>query len=378
MSPLARSSKNPLARWWWRMDQPTYILLFILFLLGAAISLTASGAVAGTYEVDPYYFARRQFIFLFAGFCGMTFLSFLSPSVVTRLGFLLFLGGLGGVISTFFMGVDVKGATRWIEIGGFSLQPTEFLKPGFIMVTAWLMAERKHTPHMKDLAISCILTACVCTLVLLQPNVSMVMLIGMVWGVQIFLAGVPILIFLPFIFVGSGALAVGYMMFPHVRERLERFLDPTSGDTYQVDQAREAFLSGGFFGRGAGEGIVKHHLPDAHTDFVFAVIGEEFGIIMCLLLLALYGWIAARGFQRILQRDNLFLMTAAGGLLTLFAFHALINAGVVLQVLPTTGMTLPFISYGGSSTLSMSITMGFLLALLKREEGESLKRKKRF
>ena len=370
---LFRVSRHPLVRWWWRIDRVVVVLILLLMVIAAAVSMTASSAVAASYHVDPYYFARRQALFLSAALPVMFVNSLLSPRGVRNVGTLLYALAFAGVVATIAIGADVKGSQRWIDVGAFRLQPSEFVKPAFAIVTAWLLSGRTADQRLVGFLISIGLLGAMGILYLMQPDFGMFMITSLVWFGQMFLANLsPILLIAMMALVAMSA-GTGYLLLPHVRSRVSRFLDPASGDSYQVDQAREAFLSGGLFGRGPGEGIVKHSLPDVHTDFVFAVIGEEFGIIACSLIVLLYVVIVVRCFSRLLDRDDRFTLLAGSGLLLLFSLQTIINMAVALNLMPTTGMTLPFISYGGSSTLSLAILVGFLLALT-RKGGEGEKR----
>jgi cell division protein FtsW len=365
---MFRQSRHPLVRWWWEMDRTAVFIIVVLMLAGIVAVSTASVAVAKTYAVGPYYFALRQMLYAVCALVMMLLMSTLQPAGIKRMGLLLFALAFVGTLLTFGIGVEVKGARRWLDIFGQSVQPTEFLKPALIVLTAWLLEDGRRGIRLKGFMLSIILIGAVALPVLFQPNFGMVLAMGSVWFAQVFMAGMPLLWLLPL--MGSGVLVTlsAYLMFPHVRDRIERFLNPEGNDTYQVDQAMDAIMSGRWFGRGAGEGVVKHTLPDAHTDFIFAVIVEEFGIIVGLILMGLYLLLVWRGFQRLVNQDDRFLLLAGGGLLTLIALHVCVNVGVALQLVPTTGMTLPFISYGGSSSFAMAIAFGFLLALLRKRK----------
>ncbi len=366
-----RQSRHPVVRWWWEMDRVAVLLVALMMIAGVVAVSTASVAVAKTYNVGPYYFAVRQMMYLGIAFALMLGMSTLSPAAMKRLAVLLFIAGFGGTLLTFVIGTEVKGARRWLDIAGQSVQPTEFLKPALIILTAWLLQNGERKTRFVGFLLSIGLISVVALPVLAQPNFGMALAMGTVWFAQVFLAGMPLLWLMPLVGLGLTVIVVSYTLLPHVRDRIERVLNPESNDTYQVDQAMEAIMSGHLFGRGAGEGVVKHTLPDAHTDFIFAVVVEEFGIIVGLLLMSLYLFLMWRGFSRLMAmsntQDDRFVLLAGGGLLTLISLHACVNVGVALQVLPTTGMTLPFISYGGSSSLAMAIAFGFLLALLRKQ-----------
>lgn len=363
---LFRQSRHPLVRWWWEMDRVVVVLVLVIMAIGAVAVASASVAVAGKYNVGPYYFAVRHLLFLVVALFVMMGMTVLKPVGMKKIGLALFVLAYIGTLLTFVIGVEVKGARRWIEIAGQSVQPTEFMKAGLIVVTAWLLSSREKVTRWQGYLASIALIGAVALPVLLQPNFGMVLALGFVWFAQVFMAGLPLLWLVPLVASGLLVIVGAYTMLPHVRDRLERFVNPEGSDTYQVDQAFEAISSGHIWGRGAGEGVVKHTLPDAHTDFVFAVIVEEFGIVAGVAIMGVFMALVWRGFSRLLRQDDTFTLLAGGGFLTLLALHVAVNIGVSLHVLPTTGMTLPFISYGGSSTLAMALTVGFLLALLRK------------
>jgi cell division protein FtsW len=363
---MFRQSRHPLVRWWWEMDRASVMLILVIMAIGAVAVSTASPAVAKTYQVGPYYFAERHILYLGCALGVMMAMTMLKTNGVKRVGVLLFILAYVGTLLTFVIGTEVKGARRWLDIAGQSIQPTEFMKAGLIIVTAMLLSSQEKLGRFQGYAVSILIMAGVGLPVLLQPNFGMMLAMCSVWFAQVFMAGLPLLWLLPLFGMLLLTVMGAYTMLPHVRDRMERFLNPESNDTYQVDQAYEAIASGHIWGRGAGEGVVKHTLPDAHTDFIFAVIVEEFGIVVGLLLMFIFMALVWRGFSRLLRQDDRFTLLAGGGFLTLIAIHVGVNIGVALHVLPTTGMTLPFISYGGSSTIAMALVMGFLLALLRR------------
>ncbi|NBX86435.1 MAG: cell division protein FtsW [Proteobacteria bacterium] len=364
---LFRQSRHPIVRWWWEMDRVSVITLLVIMLCGAVAVTTASVAVAKTYNVGAYYFALRQYVFLGVAAGLMVVLTGLKPVGVQRLGMILFGVAFVGLLLTFVLGVEVKGAKRWLEIAGQSVQPTEFLKPALIILTAMLLAHDEPQRRLQGFLVSIVLMAMVAIPVLLQPNFGMVLAMGTVWFAQVFMAGLPLLWLAPLVAGGLCVVVGSYMLLPHVRDRLERFVNPGASDTYQIDQASEAIMAGHLWGRGAGEGVVKNQLPDAHTDFIFAVVVEEFGILVGLMLMGLFLFLVLRGFSRVVEQDDRFVLLAAGGLLTLVSLHVCVNIGVALHLVPTTGMTLPFVSYGGSSTFAMALVFGLLLALLRKQ-----------
>jgi cell division protein FtsW len=364
---IFRQSRHPLVKWWWEMDRVSVFILVCIMGLGALAVTTASVAVAKTYSVGPYYFGIRHYLFLLLALGTMLAMTVLRPPGVRRVGLILLLVAYAGLILTFVMGVEVKGARRWISIAGQTIQPTEFLKPGLILVTAWLLSAEDMKQRTRGFVVSIALMALVGLPVIMQPNFGMALAMGSVWFAQVFLAGMPLLWLAPLVGLGLCVVALSYLLLPHIRDRLDRFLNPDSTDTYQIDQASEAIASGHLFGRGAGEGVVKQTLPDAHTDFIFAVLVEEFGILLGLIVMLLFLTLIMRGFRRVAGHEERFVVLAVGGLLTLVALHVCVNVGVALHLVPTTGMTLPFISYGGSSTFAMALVFGFLLALLRKQ-----------
>ena len=360
-------SNHPFAHWWRCVDRGALVLLFLLLAFSAAVSFSASGAVADSFNVDTTYFARRQILFLLGAVPVMLFFSFLSVPGVRNLAIIVFLVALTGVIFTVLNGAEVKGAQRWIEVLGARLQPSELLKPTFVVVTGWLMSAATPEGRIKGFFLSGVLLFAIALFLLMQPDFGMLLLVSLIWFGQMFFANLAPVLLLGLLGIVVAVMSIGYVFLPHVRVRLMGFLDPTTGDSYQVDRAQQAFVDGGLFGRGPGEGVVKNLIPDAHTDFILAVIAEEFGIVGCMVLLVLYGLLLMRLFTKLIEAEDRFTTLAGSGLLLLFGAQVMINMGVALNLLPTTGMTLPFISYGGSSMLAMAVTMGFLLALTRRK-----------
>jgi cell division protein FtsW len=366
---IARNDTSVLGRWWWTVDRWTLAALITLAVLGLLMALSASPPVAERIGADPMHFVRKQAILLIPALLIMVLVSLMDPRSVRRLALLMLAGAMVLLVGTLLVGAEIKGATRWISLGGLSVQPSEFVKPAFAVVAAWLFAARRLGEPIPGYSLACGLFLAVIGLLLLQPDVGQAAVVTAIFGAQFFLAGLPMILVLLLILGGIGLLVGAYFVFPHVQSRIDRFLDPAAGDTYQVDKAREAFMNGGFFGRGPGEGTVKAHLPDSHSDFVFAVAGEEFGMIACLIIVALFAFIVLRGFARVLQDDDLFVVVAATGLLVQFGLQALINMASTLSLIPTKGMTLPFISYGGSSLMALGLGMGMLLALTRKRPG---------
>jgi cell division protein FtsW len=371
MSTLSftRIDQSPVARWWWTVDRWTLLALAILIGFGALLTMAASPAVAEHIGTDSMHFVRRQLALLPVAVLLMFLVSLQSPRTIRRLAVIGFLIATALVVLTFFIGVEIKGARRWISLPGMSLQPSEFIKPTFAVVTGWLLSEGKLRENFPGPAIAAGLFVVVVGLLIRQPDLGMAVVISAVWFAQFFLVGLRL--YWVGIGLASGAvgLAGAYAFLPHVTSRIDRFLDPSSGDSYQVDRSIEAFMNGGMWGRGPGEGTVKEWLPDAHADFVFAVAGEELGLVACLVIVLIFAFIVLRGFSRVFQENNLFVVLSATGLFVQFGLQAVINMASSLHLMPTKGMTLPFISYGGSSLLALGLGMGMALALTRRRFG---------
>jgi cell division protein FtsW len=362
---VSRVESTPFAAWWWTVDRLMLAALIVLMLAGIVLSLAASPPVAARLGLDPFYFVNRHILFLIPALIVLLATSLLSARNIRRLALVVFVVSLMLIVATLMFGAEVKGARRWIVILGVNIQPSEFLKPAFVILIAWLFGESARRPEMpaNTAALALLLTA-VSTLVL-QPDFGQTMLLMLVWGTLFFLAGMRMVWVIGLGGTAAAGLAIAYATVPHVARRIQRFMDPSSGDTFNVDQALESFLRGGWFGRGPGEGTVKRILPEAHTDFVFAVAAEEFGIVLCLALLALYAFVVLRALRRALNDDDPFRRFAAAGLAILFGLQSAINMAVNLHLIPAKGMTLPFISYGGSSMISLAYGMGMLLALTR-------------
>jgi cell division protein FtsW len=363
MMPFGRTERGLLARWWWTVDHTLLAGCALLALSGLVFVLASSPPVATRLGFSPLHFASRHVLYLMPAALLLFGASLLSPKGVHRLAIGLLAISVSMLALTLLIGPETNGARRWLPIGGLVLQPGEFAKPALVVVIAGLLA---RAPGLSNCAPGALLTALVVVLLLGQPNVGMALMVAVLFAVQLFLAGLPWLMVLGLSAVGVASVWQAYWFFPHVAERIDRFIDPTSGDHYQVGRALEAVRGAAWFGSGPGEGRVKYLLPDAHSDFVFAVIAEEFGLIACVALLGLFGFVTLRGLQRTEMLPDRFTMLAAGGLLAHFGLQAIGNIGVNLNVLPATGMTLPFISYGGSSLCALALGMGMFLALTRR------------
>ena len=361
----SRADRGAVSDWWWTIDRWFLAAFFMLCGLGVILSFAASPAVAERIGLDEFHFVKRQIVFMIPAVIAMVGISFLTPRQVRRVAILMLIVSLVAMAATLFIGAEVKGSRRWLSIIGMSVQPSEFLKPAFVIVCAFLFAEHARQPQIPGNLFAILLMGVVAALLVAQPDLGQTMLITATWGTMFFMAGMAwgwIIALGSIAAVGAGA---AYLVFPHVAGRIDRFLTG-EGDTFQVDTGREAIVRGGWLGQGPGEGTVKRILPDSHTDFVFSVAAEEFGIIVCFVIVALFAFIVLRGLMFAMRERDDFTRLSVAGLVVLFGFQSMINIGVNLQLLPAKGMTLPFISYGGSSLLAMAISVGMLLALTRR------------
>ncbi len=366
MTTFDRTDTSILARWWWTVDRWTFVALLGLMGFGAVLVLASSPAAGARIGLPSFSLAQRQLVLLPLAAVVMIAVSMLNARAVRRLAALGLVAAMALCLLTLLAGTEIKGATRWLSFAGFSLQPSEILKPCFAVVAAWMFAAWRQNPSLPGAAIAGALWLACAGLLLLQPDVGQTFVVTAVWGFQFFLAGLPLIWVGGLVALGVTALFVAYLALPHVAQRIDSFLDPGAGDRYQVDRSIEAFMNGGLLGRGPGEGTIKGQLPDSHSDFIFAVAGEELGLIACLLIVALFGFVVLRGFSRAFQDSSLFVLLAASGLLAQFGLQALINMASALHLMPTKGMTLPFISYGGSSLMGLALGMGMALALTRR------------
>jgi cell division protein FtsW len=366
---FARIDQSLVARWWWTVDRWSLAALATLIGFGVVMSLAASPPVAERIGYDGLHFVRRHLAMLPLALGLMFAVSLQPPRTIRRIALIGFGISLALLAATFVIGVEIKGARRWINLPGLSLQPSEFVKPTFAVVAAWLFSEQKLHPRFPGNLICIALFLVIVAMLIKQPDIGMAAVVAAVWFAQFFMTGMRLYWVAAGTLVGLGGLVGAYMYLPHVRARVDHFVDPSAGDSYQVNRSIEAFANGGLWGRGPGEGTVKDVLPDAHADFVFAVAGEEFGVVVCLAIVALFAFIVLRGFSRMSHEGNLFVLLAATGLLVQFGLQAAINMASSLHLIPTKGMTLPFLSYGGSSMLALGLGMGMMLALTRRRLG---------
>ncbi len=362
----SRAERTLIGEWWWTVDRALLAALASLMVLGLVLLMAGGPPVAERLGLSTFHFVNRQVFFLVPSIILITIASFLSPRLVRRSALILFVIALGMMIAALFIGTEIKGARRWLSIAGIGVQPSEFLKPAFVILVAWAFSETNSRTQKPGTLLAFVLLPLTIIPLLLQPDFGQTMLITLVWMGLFFIAGLHIFWVAGLIGASSLAIITAYKFVPHVRERIERFMDKSTGDSFQVDVALESFAQGGWFGQGPGEGTVKRILPDAHTDFIFAVTGEEFGIVACLLLVAIFSFIVIRGLILARRQEEPFARMAITGLVMLFGIQACINMLVNVHLMPAKGMTLPFISYGGSSLVSLGITMGFLIALSRK------------
>src|SRR5215469_6100006 len=361
----SRAQPTPFSEWWWTVDRPTLAALCALMLAGIILCLAASPPVAARIGLDPFHFVNRQIFFLIPAIAVMLATSFLSPHDIRKVALLVFVVSLILMAATPYFGAEIKGARRWLVILGVNIQPSEFMKPAFVVLIAWLFGETSTRPEMPANSIALALLIIVVALLVAQPDFGQTMLVSLVWGALFYMAGMRLIWVIGLAATAGFGLTVAFFTVPHVAQRINRFLDPASGDTFNIDIATESFLRGGWFGRGPGEGTIKRILPEGHTDFVFAVAGEEFGAVLCLILLALFALIVIRTLTKAMRSDDPFIRFATAGLGILFGLQSAINMAVNLHLMPAKGMTLPFISYGGSSLISLAYSIGMLVALTR-------------
>jgi cell division protein FtsW len=361
----SRAQPTLFGEWWWTVDRLTLAALGALMLGGIVLCLAASPPVAARIGLDPFHFVDRQVLFLIPAAAVLIATSFLSPREIRQVAIVVFAVSFVLVAITPYFGAEIKGARRWLVILGINIQPSEFLKPAFVVLIAWLFGESVKRPEMPANTIALAMLVAVVTLLVMQPDFGQTMLIALVWGALFYMAGMRFIWVLGLGAFASAGLMVAFFTVPHVAQRINRFIDPASGDTFNIDIATESFIRGGWFGRGPGEGTIKRILPEGHTDFVFAVAAEEFGVVLCLILVSLFAFIVIRSLTKAMRTEDPFIRFAAAGLSILFGMQSAINMAVNLHLIPAKGMTLPFISYGGSSLISLAYGMGMLVALTR-------------
>ena len=360
---FARTDNSILGRWWWSVDHFLLGALFALLGIGIVLSFSATPPITERLKLETYYLIKHQIVFLFLSVIVMIGISLQTPQTIRRLScFILFVTFIL-LILVLVHGSQIKGSSRWIRILGISVQPSEIAKPAFAVTAAWLIALGKRQEKFQGTLIAGFIYAVLAFLLIKQPDFGMTVTLSAIFGTELFLSGISMLWTYILALCGISGGIAAYFLVPHVQSRIDRYFNPEAGDTFQVRTAMQAFKNGGLFGQGPGEGRIKDILPDAHTDFIMAVAAEEYGLLICLAITALFAIIVLRGFYLIFKGKNLFTLLAVSGLLVQFGLQALINIASTLNMIPTKGMTLPFISYGGSSLLSLGFGMGIVLAL---------------
>ncbi len=369
---ISRAQNSPLANWWWTIDRWLLAALSLLMLLGIVLAMAGSPAVAERLGLSTFFFVHHQIMFMLPAALVLVATSFLSPRDTRRAALLLYFGGMALIVVALVFGHEVKGSRRWI----FGVQPSEFVKPAFVILAAWAFSEGARRKDVPGNILALLLLPMTVVPLILQPDFGQTMLLSLVWAALFFLAGLHLFWVLGLGGAGVVSVFMAYKLVPHVRDRILHFLDPSNGpgasDTFQVDTAMESFVSGSWLGKGPGEGTYKRILPDAHTDFIFAVTGEEFGVLFCMALAGLFAFIVLRGLVLSDRNEDPFCRFAAAGLVVLFGAQSCINMAVNLHLMPAKGMTLPFISYGGSSLISLAMGMGFLIAVTRKRPRSAL------
>lgn len=366
MISFSRNSRSHIANWWWTVDKVLLTLITLIIAIGIFLNFSASPAVANRIGFGSFHFVKRQMFFIPIAYGFMLFLSMQNLKTIRRVAIIGYILTLGLMVLTLFWGEETKGASRWIRILGFSLQPSEFIKPCFAVVAAWLFEGQKKYRDFPGNLLSTGLFGLTLVLLLLQPDVGMSIVVSLIWLFQFFLAGLSLLLVTVLGIVGIGLMVLAYFSFDHVHSRVQQFLSSGGELSYQVKKSLEAFQNGNIFGRGPGEGVVKLNIPDAHTDFIFAVAAEEFGLLLCLIIVGLFATIVVRSMLISMKDNNLFIILSASALSASFGLQGIINMASTLHLMPTKGMTLPFISYGGSSLLATALGMGMLLAITRK------------
>jgi cell division protein FtsW len=368
----ARVGEPVLPRWWRTIDKWSLTCVLVLFGIGMLLGLAASVPLATRNGLDPFHYVQRQAFFGGMAIVAMLGTSMMSPQMVRRLGVLGFAAAFVALALLPFFGTDFgKGAIRWFSLGFASFQPSEFLKPCFVIVCAWLIAASYDVNGPPGKSASFVIALIIVVFLALQPDFGQAMLVLFAWGVMYFVAGAPMLLIVVIVGLAGMGGMFAYNASEHFARRIDGFLTPEVDPRTQLGYAANAIQEGGFFGVGVGEGQVKWSLPDAHTDFIIAVAAEEYGLILVLVIIALYATVTVRSLLRLMKERDPFIRLAGTGLACMFGVQAMINMGVAVRLLPAKGMTLPFVSYGGSSVIAAGITVGALLAFTRaRPQGQ--------
>jgi cell division protein FtsW len=369
---VSRAERSALANWWWTIDRWILAAAGTLMVSGLVLTMAASPPVAERLGLSTFHFVHRQVLFLIPAVAVLVATSFLSPRQVRRVALFVFALSMAMIIVALLYGHEIKGSRRWI----LGVQPSEFLKPAFVVLVAWAFSEAGKRRDVPANLVAILLLLATILPLLLQPDFGQTMLVTLVWAGLFVVAGQHWFWVAGIGGAGAGGALLAYKLVPHVRARVLKFIDPGAGggvaDTFQVDTALDSFVSGGWFGKGPGEGTIKRILPDAHTDFIFAVTGEEFGVLACLGLAMIFAFIVLRSLFMAARNRDPFCRFAAAGLAMLFGLQSAINMAVNVHLIPAKGMTLPFISYGGSSLVSLGLVVGLLIAVMRKRPGEAI------
>ena len=360
---ITRSDRSNIALWWWTIDRYLLTGFLTLIIFGIFLVMASSQHLAESLNIPSHHFTIRHLLFGSLSIPIIIFFSILNQKQIKIFCIFGLLVSICLLLFILFEGERIKGAQRWFYLGSFSFQPSEACKPFFVIFNAWILTlwvEKSKSPGWMWSIASIIIIS---TLLLLQPDLGMTIVMIFTWGFQLFITGIPIIIILFLLLAFPVFMILSYQNFSHVKIRIDNFIE---GKTYQVSKSLQSFESGGFWGKGPGEGFYKKSLPDAHSDFVFAVAAEEYGVLICCLIISIYSLIILRSFLYTIKTNNLFFILSIGGLAFQFGFQSLIHLASNTDLIPTKGMTLPFLSYGGSSILASAITAGILLSLTRK------------
>ncbi|MEQ8599413.1 MAG: putative peptidoglycan glycosyltransferase FtsW [Devosia sp.] len=369
---FSRAEKTPLAEWWWSIDRELLGALIMLLAVGMVLSFGASPAVAERIGLDEWHFVIRHALFCLLAIPVMLATSLLNQRQARFVALATLVVMTILLWATLHFGTEVKGARRWISIAGWTIQPTEFVKPAFAVIGAWLFSEFMIHRNVPGRAIATIIMGLLVGALLLQPDLGQTALVMATWAVLLFFSGISWWVIVGLGGAAGGLLVGGYAFFPHFARRIDSFINPEDGNTYQVDRALQSLMEGGWFGRGPGESVANRLIPDAHADFVFSAAAGEFGIVFCMGLVGLIGFIAIRAMLAAQRQASLFARLAASTLAAQFAMQSGINLAVNLNLMPAKGMTLPFVSYGGTSMIAVAFGMGLMLALTRTKPEERM------
>ena len=369
--PFTRTDRSPTAIWWWTLDRVTLTLALILLVLGFFFSFSSSPVAAPhTDAYDPFYYTKRHFVFALLTACGMITISMLSLKGIKRVSLVVYGVALSIMATLPIIGHAAKGGRRWLELGPIALQPSEFLKPALIILIAWMFSEGQKGKGVPGVTIAFVLYGMAIALLLIQPDGGQSILITIAFGACFFISGVPFRWIIGMLGTAGAGLIGLFFIQPHFRNRIMGFIQPDQDSAYQVNSAKAAIANGGLWGKGLNEGVMKKHIPDLHTDFIYSVVGEEYGLWLTLIIIAIFGFIVIRGLLKAMQMQDPFRQIATCGLYIMLGMQVLINVSVNLGLIPPKGMTLPFISYGGSSMLAMGLCFGLILALTRKRPDE--------